>query len=234
MALTTVKQRELDISDEVRAAVLLLSNYGALLTHDTGHTKSAPTWIFTLPQFNNAQIAMRMNKIKLSLYLRNKALNGELLEPLINNLTVIEERFPHPKKGAPSSLQSSEHAPFLRPTDQNQLLRIRPHTGMLKLIIDLYLTKSISLEPFVESTLASEEATHGGSGTRQSRVVAAEELLAQLDRNAAIGRAGEQIALEDERQRLLQCGCSEPESYLELVAISDVGCGYDIASRWPG
>ena len=142
MALTTVKQRELDISDEVRAAVLLLSNYGALLTHDTGHTKSAPTWIFTLPQFNNAQIAMRMNKIKLSLYLRNKALNGELLEPLINNLTVIEERFPHPKKDAPSSLQISEHAPFLRPTDQNQLLRIRPHTGMLKLIIDLYLTKS--------------------------------------------------------------------------------------------
>lgn len=84
----TVKERDLKIPAEVQAAVELIKNaYGAVLTHDSGHTM-APTWIFTFPKHANAQLAMRMNKTKLSLYLRSKTLKGEELLPLVDGLMV--------------------------------------------------------------------------------------------------------------------------------------------------
>ncbi len=51
MTIVAVRERELQIADDVRAAVSLLkTRYQAVLTHDSGHTDTGPTWIFTLPK----------------------------------------------------------------------------------------------------------------------------------------------------------------------------------------
>lgn len=69
MTIVAVRERELPISDDVRAAVSLLkTRYQAVLTHDSGHTDTGPTWIFKLPKPRGAQVAVRMNKRDLSLY----------------------------------------------------------------------------------------------------------------------------------------------------------------------
>ncbi|QJD29442.1 DUF3883 domain-containing protein [Methylococcus geothermalis] len=55
------------------------------------------------------------------------------------------------------------------------------------------------------------------------------------DAKATVGRAGELIAFEYEKQRLLtDVGCTDPAQYVTLLAIEDVGAGYDIESLYPG
>ena len=71
MAISEIRERELEIADDVRAAVSLLkTRYKAVLTHDSGHTATGPTWIFTLPHPSSAQVAVRMNKRDLFLWRR--------------------------------------------------------------------------------------------------------------------------------------------------------------------
>lgn len=124
---------------EIRAAVELIKNaYGAVLTHDSGHIK-APTWIFTFPKQANAQVAMRLNKTKLSLYLRSKTLKGEELLPLAGALLVAQKRYPEPDGHPAASLRSTQHAPFLAPSKSNPLLLIHPNEGCLKRVLDIYL-----------------------------------------------------------------------------------------------
>lgn len=125
---------------EVRAAVELIKNaYGAVLTHDSGHTRTAPTWIFTFPKQANAQLAMRMNKTKLSLYLRSRTLKGEELLPLVDGLLVAQKRYPEPDGHPAASLRTAQHAPFLAPSKSNPLLLIQPNEGSLKRVLDIYL-----------------------------------------------------------------------------------------------
>lgn len=88
-----------------------------------------------------------------------------------------------------------------------------------------------------ESDMALEnEPLHdtGASGIRQP--ISVEELQAQLDRRSEIGEAGELIALKFERQRVgaAEVGCPDPERYVEHVALTDAGRGYDIETTWPG
>ena len=136
----TVKERDLKVGAEIRAAVELIKNaYGAVLTHDSGHTRTAPTWIFTFPKHANAQLAMRMNKTKLSLYLRSKTLQGEDLLPLVGGLLVAQKRYPEPDGHPAASVRSAQCAPFLAPSKSNPLLLIQPNEGCLKRVLDIYL-----------------------------------------------------------------------------------------------
>ena len=65
-------------------------------------------------------------------------------------------------------------------------------------------------------------------------VLSAEQLQAQLDRNAETGKAGELGAVSYELQRLAAAGCPFPQDFVRRVALTDVGRGYDIESTWPG
>ena len=124
---------------EIRAAVELIKNaYGAVLTHDSGHIK-APTWIFTFPKHANAQLALRVNKTKLSLYLRSRTIKGAEMLPLVGGLLVAQKRYPEPDGHPAASVRSAQHAPFLAPSKSNPLLRIQPNEGCLKRVLDIYL-----------------------------------------------------------------------------------------------
>jgi hypothetical protein len=72
------------------------------------------------------------------------------------------------------------------------------------------------------------------TGKCTERSVSLEQLLEQLDRNSATGRSGEKLALIDELTRLRECGCPDPEKYVEHIAQTDIDRGYDISSTWPG
>lgn len=242
MTIVAVRERELQIADDVRAAVSLLkTRYQAVLTHDSGHTDTGPTWIFTVPKPRGAQVAVRMNKRDLSLYLRDKTWDGKTLEPLLAGLAEIKDRYPEPGKNPSHSLLRQEDAPYLRPSNSNRLLLIRPRPEALERILDLYLSHSPESLPADADADADADAvelaplpdTEKRMATRKG-AISADELLAQLDRNAATGRVGEAIVFADELSRLQALGCPDPKRYVELVAQIDVGRGYDIASLWPG
>jgi hypothetical protein len=56
----------------LRAIRLLEERYGASDYHDSGHTQTAPTWIFKLPRYGNAEVGVRMNKRDTTLYMRGR------------------------------------------------------------------------------------------------------------------------------------------------------------------
>ena len=89
----TVKKRKLDnVGAKVWAAVQLIEEgYGGRLTNDSGHENTSPTWIFTFSQRKNAQLALRMNKEKLSVYLRKRTLDGRSLDTLMNGLAKVDK-----------------------------------------------------------------------------------------------------------------------------------------------
>ena len=238
MVLNAIAEREINVGMDVHTAInLLKSTYGAKLTHDSGHNdvggrEASPTWIFTMGGHGNAQVAVRMNREKVSLYLSNRTPDGSELEPLLKGLAKIEKSYVNSGGGLASSLLNPNNAPYLCPSTRTPLLRLTPSEGKLPEILDLYLGASDS-SPASISPDFSESLTEASSLPRR-RVISAAELLIQLDRNAETGRAGEQIALIDELNRLHECGCCVPGKYVELKALSDVGTGYDIASNWPG
>ena len=132
---------------------------------ETGHAAN-PSRIYTFPRFGNAQIALRMNKEKFSLYLRSLTLDGRDLEPLLTSLATIEHKYlQNGKKPINSILR---HAPFLDP-NVHPLLLIVPNPGQAKTIMDIYLgTGSSAKQPspiedsveVIASLNTAEEPTH--------------------------------------------------------------------------
>lgn len=237
MNLRPVEERDLNIGEGVRAAVELIKRvYGAVLTHDSGHTKTGPTWIFTFPKHSNAQVALRMNKAKVAVYLRSRTLSGKSLLDLADGLLVLEKKYPDPDGKPAESLHNVQHAHFLNPSRESPLLLIQPNPGCLQRILDLYLAIPLASLAIIEPIAPIDgDVTVGSESVPRKRPVLSEaKLLEQLDRNALTGKAGELIAVLDELKRLTLCGCTEPEKFVERIALNDVCRGYDIASIWPG
>jgi hypothetical protein len=241
MLIKQIPKRPLkNVSDDIWNAISVMEQrYGAVLTHDSGHdqksNEKATTWIFNFPDFGDAQIAIPMNREKFSLLLRGKTLDGRQLNDLVGDLAVVTQTYMDPKKGVASSLLGPR-ALFLNPSPGNALLRVVPNLGSVEALLGLYLGRA-GLGGELKSANSPPsplEAVSGGSVKRHRQPITAEELQRQLDRNAETGKAGELIAVQDELERLQMCGCPEPDKFVERVAISDVGRGYDIASTWSG
>lgn len=64
--------------------------------------------------------------------------------------------------------------------------------------------------------------------------ISEDQLARRLERQSETGKAGEFWAVKDEIERLRLAGCPDPENHVQRIAESDVGCGYDIESTWPG
>lgn len=79
----------------------------------------------------------------------------------------------------------------------------------------------------VERGLDTEKST-------TSRGLTEEDLLAQLARNAEVGRLGELKVFELECERVRSFGCVDPERYVLRHFETDVGRGYDLETTWPG
>lgn len=61
-----------------------------------------------------------------------------------------------------------------------------------------------------------------------------EALLARLEANAETGRSGELLALAEEKRRLRELGCPDPEASVDHTALRRVDAGFDIESNWNG
>lgn len=214
--------------DAIAAVEWLKSAYGAVLTWESrkeGRQQGdSPVRIYTLP--NNAQVALRMNKGAPAVYVRATSVSGADIRNQIAAITRINDVYPGGGADAPSSIL--HHAPYLKPSSTNVLLRLNPAPGEYKAIFELALGA-----PLPASTLT---ASPGTSSTANRRVVDEEELRRQQERNSETGKSGELAALGWERARLaaLTPPCPDPESFAIRISTDDVGAGYDILSSWPG
>jgi hypothetical protein len=154
----------------------------------------------------------------------------------------IEQRYTNPDRGVASSLLG-RHAPDLNPSGASPLLSVKPQPTQIEDLLRAYLSRPGGRAVPDPAQLASPKAPDPAMAPalgqpapvlRPSRQVSADELLAQLDRNAETGRAGELIAVLYELDRLTAAGCPNPQSFVRRVSLTDVGKGYDIDSTWPG
>ncbi len=229
-------ERELpDTSPDILDTIALLKEYGAEFTFDSrkeGRQQGDhPLRVFTLPRFGNAQIALRMNKSKTTIYLPARSVLGLDIEDDLRSIGKVDRRYTGSETwSAPSSLLGP-HAPYLRPSPTNPLIKIDPRPGDYRKIIALY------LGPLPVTPLATPPTPPirilKPSALRRMDV---ESLLEQLDRNAETGRRGEVAVLQHEYNRLraLTPACPNPEKYVTHVALEDVGAGFDIQTSWPG
>lgn len=208
---------------------LLETRYGATDYHDSGHTKTAPTWIFKLPRHGGAEVGVRMNKRDLTLYMRDKTLDGKRLRDIVPANKVAKV---YPRDGQPAN--SVLNSTFLGPSSQNEVLMLELEPEDIQPVLAAFFGE----RPGVSSPSADravEDGQEAGLPSRDGKQTTAEEdFSALLERQSETGRAGELVVVIDELDRLRQLGCPAPERYVERVATSDVGRGYDIESTWPG
>lgn len=231
VALPGMAERDLPLAspDAIAAAERLKSAYGAVLTWESrkeGRQQGdTPVRIYTLPK--GAQVAIRMNKNSPALYVRAMSVSGEDARVAIAAITPISDVFTGLEQNeAPSSILS--HAPYLRPSPTNILLRLNPAPGQYLRIFELLLGAPTEPSPGVPPVLEGASSGH--------RRMDEEELRRQQERNSETGRAGELVALAWERARLgrLIPPCPDPEKHAQRISSDDVGAGYDILSNWPG
>ena len=225
----TIDELGYRVSDDVLYSIgLFSSRYGTNGYHDSGHTTTAPTWIFDFPRYAGAQVGIRMNKDCLTLYLRDKALSGQLLSHVLP-IDAVTKRYPNDGKPAGSVARSA----YLRPTSSNCVLLVNLARDDVQSVLDIYFGVQ-SEEGRVGSGDIPDQGGDSASRRRRNGAVSAEEFETQLNRRSEIGKAGEMLAVLDELERLRDLGCAEPEKYVSQVALTDVGRGYDIESLWQG
>lgn len=231
----TIAQLGYEVSEDVLHAIDLLENrYGADNHRDSGHQDGKggrPTWIFELPQFN-AEVGLPMNKRDLTLYMRNRTLDGRKLTDLLP-----PEKVPkvYPRDGKPA--RSIKDSAFLRTAKGNECVMLKLEREDLEPLLSMFFATS----PEAHQTSASNSASASNSSVAPSGSSAstrppidAEAFEELLERRSEVGQAGEMLAVQDELERLTRLGCPDPRSWVERVALSDVGRGYDIASTWSG
>ena len=67
---------------------------------------------------------------------------------------------------------------------------------------------------------------------KKKRLVTPEELFNSLELNKKIGSIGEEIALEFEKNRLLNLGVKNPIKYIDHISKNNISAGFDIYSSY--
>ena len=213
------------LSDGVLHAVdLLQTQYGANSYRDSGHTETAPTWIFELTDYG-AEVGLRMNGGVLTLYMRNRTLDGQTLTDWLSPEKVAKV---YPRDGSPAG--SIKRSTYLRPSLDNECVMLRLERDDLRPLFDYF----FDIE---ETTTQPEGQASDGVSIDHGRMpppIDEDSFQALLERRSELGRMGEQIAFEDEVHRLKGLGCPDPRNWVKVVAQEDVGRGYDIESWWHG
>jgi len=153
----TIEKRSIAMGDGARAAVELMETaFGGRLTHDSGHDE-APTWIFDFDDYGGSQAALRLNKNKLSLYLRATGVDGTAMRPVIERVGAVEEEYPTTRSRPSNSLL--RHAPYLSPTSGNRLLRASLARPGLRPVLDAYFGKRSSGVTAADERLAHKDGS---------------------------------------------------------------------------
>lgn len=248
MELLNINGRKIEVGEPIAAAIATIErDYKGSIEFDNGQAEgSFVAYGFTGPV--RVQIGVRLNKRKLTLYVRERCPDGRLLEAVVPGL-VIADRYDGRNKVPVHSIHNGR-VRYLKPAEA-PVLRLELLPEQLGAVLDacLGLAPSTAAEAVVAAPATSpalagvdvrdegtvrEEDTPAYKVLRRRNAVTPEDLLAQLDRRSETGRLGEHAALQYEIARLRKLGCTEPERYVKHVALADVGVGYDIESVWPG
>lgn len=252
MTTRSFESLESSVGQAIANAVEVIERLGGRQTHDSGHAKS-PTWIYSFRAHQEAQVALRINQEKLSVYVRATPHGRKDFERAVEAWAEIEQAYPNPEEKPASSLLSENHAAFLTPRS-GKLLRLRVEEGQLEPLLRAYLpTKPLTPSdardkvtpavPVVDAAASEELVKPSGPASGPdasddspslSRAVSPEQLRQSLDRNDATGKAGERLAYAEELARLLALGCPDPGRYVRLIADENVAAGYDLHSEWSG
>lgn len=228
----TIDELGYEVADDVLHAIDLLRNrYGASRHRDSGHQdgkRGRPTWIFELPRFN-AEIGVPMNKRDLTLYMRNRTLDGRKLTDLLPPEKVANV---YPRDGQPA--RSIKDSAYLGIANGNESVRLELVRGALEPLFDAFFASPAAALAPVPSPAEPPGLDSKGSASGKRPAVDAETFEALMERRSEVGQAGELLAVQDELSRLARLGCTEPHRWVERLALVDVGRGYDIASTWPG
>lgn len=227
------KRTLVDLGYPVAAGVLhaiglLEGRYGASDYRDSGHTQTAPTWIFRLPRYSNAEVGVRMNKRDITLYVRDRTFDGKRLRDFIP-ASKVAKVYPRDGKPANSVLNSA----YLGPSASNEVLMLELDPDDVESVLAAFFGDSgkgvVTSHGMPVTAPAPMNPRKGGRPG-----LTEEDFAALLERQSEVGRAGEGLVILDEQERLRNCGCAKPEDYVRRVAETDVGCGYDVESSWPG
>lgn len=215
------------VAADVRYALeLLRDRYGADDYDDsrTNTVSRSPTRIVKLRKLG-AEVGVPLNAEVLSIYLRSRTLDGRHLTSLLAP-EVLERATLYPRDGKPA--RSIAASAYFR----GGCIRLsKLQRDEMERVLETFF--AIPTSTVKEPPLPPAEATAPRPAST-GVPIDAEAFDALLERRTALGQAGEQIALQDELARLSRLGCLDPERWVECVALSDVGLGYDIASTWPG
>ena len=226
----TIDELGYKVADDVLHAIALLRNrYGAKTHRDSKQRMGKggrPTWIFELPEFE-AEVGVPMNKRDLTLYMRNRTLDGRKLTDLLPQEKVAKV---YPRDGRPA--RSIKDSSFLGIANGNESVMLELERGDLEPLFDVFFATPVSA-PAAASAAPLTPDPKGSAGGKRTPI-GSETFEALLERRSEVGQAGELLAVQDELERLVGLGCPEPHRWVERVALVDVGRCYDIASTWPG
>ena len=162
MVVVKIEKRELNsVGDAIwRAVDIFERNFHGILTHDSMHGEGvgdkSTTWIFTFPENQYAQIALRMNKAKLTMYIRATSVDGQDMARALVGHAKIEKTYTNPKAGPPASLLGG-HARFLNPSSSRPLLRIVPKATSINLILSTYLGDNFETDIVTGGRVSGDE-----------------------------------------------------------------------------
>ncbi len=230
-AISRKKRTLADLGGSVAAGVLHLlhlleERYGASEYHDSGHNPDdrAPVLVVKLPLYGDAEVGVPLNKRRITLYVRDLTLDGKRLRELISADKVAKV---YPRDGNPTA--SVLESPFLGPSSMNEVLKLKLEPDDVESVLAAFFGDS------GKQFAAAPGASVGTAAPIEPRIgnrlpLAEEDFAALLERQSVIGRAGEGLVILDEQERLRNCGCPKPEEYVQRVAETDVGRGYDVES----
>lgn len=125
------------VGADVVSAVETIKALGGRHTHDSGH-QEGPTWIYTFRAYQEAQVALRINRDKLSIYVRATPHGRREFESMLGPWAEVEQSYPNPDEKPANSLLSDRTAAFLTPR-RGRLLRLRVLESQLEPLLKAYL-----------------------------------------------------------------------------------------------
>jgi hypothetical protein len=213
----TIGDRKVTVGADVAAAFDLIQGaYAGRIVQDNGQAEG-PFVAFGFPS-TPAQVGLRLNKHKLTVYARERMPDGQLLSDAVPGL-VVEARYDS-TTGSPVHSIKNGLVPYLRLADA-AVVRAEVTPDKLRAVLDACLGK---VAPFSSSVPPIEAAAppmaeDPGKTPRARRPMTPEDLLSQLDRRSELGRQGEEVAARHERARLHTLGCAAPDDHVEHVAL---------------
>lgn len=227
----------------VQAHRVLLQR-GASVIHETGHGTRIVAKGRKLPaltyRFEGAPAIVHMalgsketaNQGMVTLYVRASSVSDKALRDHLPKGVLLKDAYaPSTAKPAASVLNCT----YMGPKHGHQALMLHVAPSALDALLDIYLDDMsvpyFHAKPEAGVTTPFQTTAEKTTDTNGC-LMDADMFQALLERRSEIGEQGEHIALKFEIARLRSLGCSNPEHYVQLVAQSDVGRGYDIHTTY--